>query len=287
MNRSLLNLVLLALAALLALAVYLGRTQTPPKAPLTPLAPETIREIQIEHLGAETIRLEKADGAWQLRAPVQARADAFEVNAVLGLATLEVQKTLAPETLDLAQLGLAPPRYRVRFNDLSLAIGGTEPLQYRRYVQQGGAVVLVNDPPSSALDADFSDLVSKALLPPGAAVRRLQLPGLELTRSADGWQARGRNAGAASAEQLQALAQAWQNASAMWNALEPGTPTGERVHLTLEDGTELAFVVLGREPQLLLARPDLRVRYTLSRALADELLQIPPPAAAPAEPQTE
>jgi hypothetical protein len=284
MHRARLNLILLALAVALGLAVYWGGPEEAIKPPLTALAPEAITRIEIEHPGAELIRLEKQDGRWQLTAPVSARADSFEVNAVLGLASLEVQKTLSPGEVDLAALGLAPSRYRVRFNDVSLELGGSEPLQYRRYVRRGEDVLLVNDPPSAALDADFSDLVSKALLPPGAVVQGLSLPGLNLSRGEQGWQARGPQATGATAEQMQTLAQSWQNASAMWNAPETESrPEGEPLTVRLDDGSELRFVLLAREPQLLLSRPDLRVRYTLSRALADELLQLPP-AAAPSPP---
>jgi hypothetical protein len=143
----------------------------------------------------------------------------------------------------------------------------------------------VDDPPSAALDIDYSDLVSKKLLPAGADIAKISLPGLTLEKSADGksWTLSPDNP-AISTEQKQKLADGWNNASAMWNAAEPAEGSkGDAATITLKDGSRLNFIVAERDPQLVLARPDIKVRYTLSKALADTLLKLAPatPAATP------
>ena len=94
MKRARLNLVLLAAALGLGLAVYFAQKPEPPGPPLTPYQPDAVTRIALEHPGAPAIRLEKQDGKWQLTAPVSAEADPFEVNALIGLADRATQLKL-------------------------------------------------------------------------------------------------------------------------------------------------------------------------------------------------
>lgn len=104
-----------------------------------------------------------------------------------------------------------------------------------------------------------------------------------LEKSADGaWSSP--QQGEAAPAQVAQLAESWRNAKAMWNAAEPpGEPVGDPVKLTLDDGRTLDLVVVTRDPQLVLASKALGVRYTLSKALVDELFQIPSPPAPESE----
>ena len=277
MRRSQLNLALLVVAAGLGAAVFFSQKKPEKGAPLTPLAEDAINKLHIEHPDAPAIQLEKLGGEWLLTEPVRTPADAIEIKGVLNVATLETRSTLKPADVNLADLGLKPPQFSVTVNEQKLEFGNVEPLQYRRYVRAGEKIVLVDDPPGTALDKDYSDLVAKQLIPETAEITQIALPGLGIARTADGksWQLTPGNS-AAGADQKQKLVDAWKNARAMWNAAEPaGGSKGDEVTVSLKDGTALKFIVVERDPQLILARPDLKVRYTLSKALTDELLQLP------------
>ena len=50
---------------------------------------------------------------------------------------------------------------------------------------------------------------------------------------------------------------------------------GEPVTVTFEDGSEVKLLIAERDPQLVVVRPDLKVRYTLSKALEKEILELP------------
>lgn len=273
MTRTQLNLVLLVAASGLGAAVYFSQEPEKKDPPLTALSSESIEKIRIEHPGSPALVLEKTGGAWQLLEPVKAAVDPIEINGVLNLATLGGKSTLQVADLKLSELGLEPSQYRVVLNDQVLEIGGTEPLSYQRYIRVGEQVVLTEDPPGTALDADYSDLVSKQLLPENAEIQAIRLPGLALSRSADSWSLS--PAQEASSDQKQRLVDGWKNARAMWNAsqVEP-LAAGEAVEIQLKDQT-LKFIVAERDPQLVLVRPDLKVRFTLSKALEAELLQLP------------
>ena len=275
MARNRLNLLLLLVAAGLAVAVWLGREQKEPGPPLTTLAPEAVTRIAVEHPDAPAIRLEKRGGHWYLTEPVQGEADEIEINALIGLADKETKDKV--EGGAAAELGLEPAAYSVTLNDTVIEFGGVEPLQYRRYVRVAGAVSLVDDPPSAALDKDYADLVAKALLPPDAQIERLDLPKLTLARGEDGhWGVQPADP-KATADAMQKLADGWNSARAMWNERAEGKIKGQRVRVTLKGGATREFVVVATEPQLKLHRPDLGVTHVLSKALAEDLLKLSQP----------
>lgn len=277
-RRARLNVGLLAAALGLGVAVFVASRKEPAGPPLTPYTAAAIERIALEHPGAPAIRLEKKDGHWHMVEPVQAEADEFEVNALIGLADRETQ--LKVEGGVPKELGLDPPGYTLTLNDRAIAFGGVESLEYRRYVQTPDGVFLIEDPPSAALDREYADLVSKDVLPKGVAIERLELPGLTLAKGEAGWSLTPADP-AATTDQMQKLADAWQGARSMWNEMAPDAKdTGERVKITLQGGATRELIVAAREPQLKLHRLDLGITLVLSKALADELLRLPDPAPA-------
>lgn len=287
MNRNLLNAGLFVAVAGLGALLYLDDPKDAPKAPLTALKPADVTRIAIEHPGSPAIRLEKADGRWKLVAPVNAETDSFEVSALVGLADTQRQGELADPGLDYRALGLDPAAYRITLNDQTLDFGGDEPLKYRKYVRvNADKVALIDNPATAAIDADYSDLVSKSLLPAGATITRLALPGLTIEKNAAGNWSSPEHAGAKPAD-LQAVVDAWSAAKSMWNASAKAAPDGapapEAATLTLADGSTLAFTVVARDPQFVIDRADLGLRYTLARTDVDKLLALPAPPAAAAD----
>jgi hypothetical protein len=287
MNRTTLNAILAVLVlGLGAGAWYAKQQKDEPKAKLTPLAAEGVTRIRVEWLGSPVIALEKQGEDWQLTEPVKARADRFEATGATSLASTEVQEAVDGEGLNLKELGLEPPDHVVTLNDVKIEFGATEPLQSRRYVRVDGAVKLIDDPATAALDKDYADLVSKDLFASNDELVKIELPkGLVLTRDVNGaWSAPPGTANA-TPEAFKTLADGWKGARAMWNeAAEGPAPAGEAVRLTLKSGATRDYIVAATDPQLALYAPALQVRHQLSKALADALLVIPPPAPAPAEP---
>lgn len=276
MKRAQLNLVLLVLVAGLGVGIWFSQEEEEKGPPLTPHTAATLNDILIEHPDRKAIRLKKADGQWRLVEPVQSAVDPFEINGLLDLAEREARQTLEVGEVKLAELGLKPPSYSISLNGTKVEFGGVEPLNYRRYVKVGPQVSLIDDPPSAALDADYHDLLSKKLLGDGAKIERVEVPGLVLSKDADGkWQLEPADAGATT-DRMQKLADGWANANAMWNEMPgEGEPTGEPVKITLQGGEERTFLVAQREPQFKLYSPSAGVNHVLSKSLAEELLQLP------------
>lgn len=297
MKQLRLNLILMAIVLVLAAVLYFGQKKEAPKGqPLTALKVEVIDKITLHHANTPDIVLQKKDGKWALIAPVQVAADPYELNSLLNVATAETKSSIDPKDVKLSDLGLDPPGYSLTLNDTRVDFGGTEPLNYRRYVMAaagpgGGRIGLIDDPPASALDADYSDLVAKTLLPEGARIASISVPGLKVSRSADGksWVADPADPKAGS-DELQKFVDTWAGARALWNAASPADakppvapPQGAVV--TLQDGSSLSFTIAGREPQLVLERGDLKVQYDLAKSDADKLLKLPQPSPPPAAEQ--
>lgn len=288
MNRLYLNLALGLVALALAGLLYFDQEKTPAKPPLTRLAAAEVTTVLIEHPGQAAIRLEQRGEDWLLTQPVSVPANRFGVSGVLALLDSAVEATLEGQP-KLADLGLEPAGYAVTYNDLRVEIGGVEPLKYRRYVRVGDQVHLIADPAAGALDADYSDLASRKLLPEGAELVAITLPGLSLSRDPAGaWRAAEQPE--AGPEAINPLVTAWTSAESMWNGLAEAPtpdPASEEAVLRLADGSEQRFEIAAREPQLALINRAAGLRYAVSKAQGDSLLALTapkPPELSPAEP---
>jgi hypothetical protein len=284
MKRKHLNLLLGALALCLVATVYFSREKPePPPPPLTTLNSSDINRILIQHAGHPDIRLEKRKNEWWLAAPVETRAEAVEVGAILDLVTRPSQRRYPVAEMELDAVGLAKPDWSIQLNDVRIEFGVTDPIESRRYVRLGDTVHLVEDPPSAALDADYNDLVARRLLPANARITRLQLPGLALDRTGkDGWIVTPKSADT-SADAAQQLVDAWLNAQAMWiTPLDRKRSTLGSV--TIQVGDEnFSFDILDRKEQLVLARPEIGVQFTLPKTLDSDLFELKPPPEKKAE----
>ena len=98
-SRWLLNLALLLLVLLLALAVMYRRhiDQQPVTARLTTINPEAIEHVRILYADGEDIRLEKRQGSWSLLAPLRARVSQAKLRNLVALAGASSELQLPTE----------------------------------------------------------------------------------------------------------------------------------------------------------------------------------------------
>jgi len=103
------------------------------------------------------------------------------------------------------------------------------------------------------------------------------VPGLTVARSADGkgWEATPA-APAVTSDALQHFVDGWQSARALWVQAETGTVEGEPVTVTLADHP-VTLRIETRDPQFVIDRPDLKLRYVFRRPDADKLMKLPEP----------
>lgn len=280
MKRSSLNLILAAVLVALGVAVYLAQRPKPKAAepPLTALNSATVRHVAVAVPGQKTITLDKdKSGHWTLTAPVRAPADPDEVNGLLSVATSPCEQSVQAADAHLANFGLAPPHYTLTFDKTTVDVGASEPIRYRRYVKTGDHLCLISNPNSQSVTGDYSSLVSKQLVPHGARIVGVDLPGLSVKQADGGWQVTPADPDAAS-DAPQKLVDAWAAASASWNTRIGGKnvlPTDAPVAVVhLKDGGALRFRIARTKAQLELARDDLGVIFNLSKIDDQTLLQL-------------
>lgn len=282
-RRWLLNLVLLAVVAGLALLLWYraGEAPAPEAAPLTPLVREAIRSIDIERPGEPAVRLARTDSGWRLSAPIEARVDAFTLDSLLDLAAAPTDRPVAPGDGDLARFGLAEPGITVRLNETEVHFGAAHPLEDRRYVQYDSRVYLLPVRFYRAAAAPYANFIDTRLVEPGRKLTALRLLDFSLTLEGGTWR-REPALEALSSDRINAFVDDWKHARALRVEKYAGEPVRSRIVLTLAgadgagDETEVTVGILAREPELVLYRPDEGLQYHFPQSLEERLLSLAP-----------
>lgn len=276
-QRLLLNLALGAGALVLgALVAYLaGRSPEEAAPKLTSMAVSDVTSIRIQREERPDIALERRGEQWYLTAPYAIAASDFRARMLARIAVESSLKRYPAADLDLARYGLDPPRVRVFLNDTELGFGDSNPVTHQRYVLAGGQVHLVADTVFDVLTADVASYLGPRLLPEDAVVTRIALPEVTLTKQDTGWTLEPEQPDL-SADDIRAFVEDWTRAEALWAKPRSGRPAQGEIRITLADGGELRFQIIETDPDLVLARPDLEVEYTLSGGQADRLLKLSP-----------
>jgi hypothetical protein len=270
-SRLILNLVLLAIIAVLATLAFLEPGKKKEESmPLAAVDENALSTVTLKN--QDTITFEKKDGHWRLVAPFQAPANEIRVRQLLDIAKAspEAQYPLKPE--DLAKFELDKPKATLILGNTTLVFGGTDPINMRRYVKIGDTLYLVNDDFFHHLSAAATDYVDKKLLPENAKVREIVLPGLKASLGQDGKWTR---EPAGDKPDLSELATLWTTARAIDVKRLEQPAKGDPVHIGLAEGTPLDFVIVQRDPEPILARPDLGLQYELTGETARQLLNLP------------
>ena len=281
--KLLLNLVLLVVLATLAGVAFFEPGKEEAKAfHLTELDVDAINRFELTN--PETLVFEKHDAHWWLASPIQAPANDIRIQQLLNIAKAESQAHYPVKPEDLTKYGLDKPQAVLKLGQLTLLFGGLEPIDMLRYVQIGQTLHLVSDDFSHHLLAKSTDYVDKKLLPEDSKIKELLMPGLTAKLGDKGqWSLEPPGNAAAMSE----LANTWQSARAIEVKRHEGQPQGDSIHIVLTDGKSVDFVIIQREPDILLARPDWKLQYMVSAESGKRLLSLQNPTAEADEGQEE
>lgn len=265
MRNRLIALALLAAVIVALVLLYRHHSSRPRPAavPLTTLAPAALTRIVVKARGGSGFVLVHTGGGWRMQKPVDVRADADRVDALLEGLGEATTRHYSLHALSLADVGLSPPAFTLETGGVRLEFGALNPANLLRYVRRGDTVYLVFDTIEPRLAAGPWQFVDRRLLPPGSRITHIAstLPGAgNAMQSARAWLG-------AKAIEVKPLAEGAAN----------NAPT---IAVSLASRRRpLVFALLARRPQPELARPDLGIVYVLGAALADKLLG-PTPATA-------
>jgi hypothetical protein len=278
-SRLALNLGLLALIAVLAAVAVLkpGKKEEPQP---TLVAGELNSLNRVTLQNKDTLTFEKKDGLWVLTAPFAAPVNQVRMRQLVevGQAVSSARYPIKPE--ELAQFGLDRPQATLMLGDTTLQFGNTDPINMRRYVRIGDTLHLVDDNFFHHLTASATDYVDKKLIPEGAKIRQIELPGLKIMKGAEGhWTAEPAGVGKTDWAEL---ASTWATARAIEVKRLEKDAQGETIRVTLNEGSPIEFIILRKQPSLTLARRDLGLQYEITADTARDLLNQKKPDPEPA-----
>ena len=283
-SRMALNLGLLALVAILAaVAVMKPGKKEEPQATLLAGKLDALSRVSLQN--KETLTFEKRDGLWWLTAPFAAPVNQVRMRQLLevGQAASSAHYPIKPE--ELAQFGLEKPQATLTLGDSILQFGTTDPINMRRYVRKGDTLHLVDDNFFHHLTASATDYVDKKLIPEGAKIRQIELPGLKAMKGADGhWTAEPAGDGKTDWAEL---ASTWATARAIEVKRLEKDSQGDTIRITLNEGSPIEFIILRKQPALTLARRDLGLQYEITADTSRDLLNREQPATKPADSSPE
>jgi len=274
-SRMLLNLFLLAaLAVLGAIAYFEPGKKEPAETPLTRVDIDKVDTLTLQQ-GDKTIVLAKKDGHWWVSAPFSAPANDFRVRQLLEIAKAASDASYPLKPEELAKFELDKPIASLTVGDAVLVFGGADPINMRRYVRIGDALHLVRDDFSRHLTAQATDYVDKKLLPEDARIQEIVLPEWKARLGQDGkWVFEPPQEGGEA--HIGDLLTNWQSARAIDVKYLDKAAEGQKLHIGLANGESVDFVIVQREPELLLARQDYGLQYEVVGEPARRLLSLNP-----------
>lgn len=279
----LLNLVLLAAVTALGWFAWLVPSRTDEaNRPLSVPKPAEVRQVVLERPGQPAIRVERQDRQWRISAPLQARADEFQVMRMLTI--LEEKPAARLPATELQRFDLELPAVQLTIDGVAYAFGGINTVTREQYVMRGDAVYAVSLRHGAALPLSPLALVRRALLAENELPAAVLLPEFSV-RQADGKWLLNPAADHAGPDELQQYIDRWRMATAARAEPHDGRPALADVRIELREGAPLVFSVLQRAPQLVLWRRDNGLQYTFATGAGNALLAYPgkPAVAQPAK----
>ena len=271
-NKLWLNVVLAAAVLALGLFAWLRPAQTEPEIRLSALKPAEVDRIGIELAGAAPIALERGPGGWRLTKPIDARADEFQVQRLLGLLDATARERLA--ATGLARFDLNEPYARVSLNRQSFGFGAVNQMSREQYVLTQDGVYLVHLRYGAALPKDPIQLAAKQLFAAHETIVGFELGQLKLVQQDGRWQATPPLPDT-SPDDINRWIDEWKLASAL--SVQPASHRKpvETIKVALKGGNTIALPVLEREPALIVTRSDGDLEYQFSGDTARRLLTPP------------
>jgi hypothetical protein len=279
-RQSWLNLLLLAVVVLLALAVWLSPDGTSPQEipKLTALQPHHIDSIKISNRRGE-IELQRNGDSWQMTKPYTLPANSQRIGQLLNITTANnLQNFPAPEER-LAEFGLEQPQATIQLNQYSIQMGTTNPISRQRYLRIGDTIHLIKDRFPHHLMASPAEFVALEIVPPGHQLEAINAPDWSISKGEHGNLRLKPPQDGLSMDDLNRKISQWQHAQATSViTLQQAESIGELKLIFKGDTEPLDFKLVKNQEETLLWNPKLGLAYRLPIAT---LLTPPAPMETP------
>ncbi len=216
------------------------------------------------------------EDTWRLVAPLEARANRFNVDALLRLAKAKREAEIPFDPADLAKYGLDKPHATVWLNDTQIRFGEGHPLKDQYYVHCGSGVYLVDGRYFRPVAYPYSNYIDTRLIETGRRPVAFRFPHFSLTLKDGVWN-REPEENNLTTDRVNEFVQEWERARALSVERYSGKPVRARIRVMLKDRgrqKELTLGILAREPEFILLRADERLEYHFPEGAARRLLDL-------------
>ncbi len=271
---------LLLLIGVVGLGTYAWHKAGQPKEPsykLSMLPTAGVKKIEVAPRSAPGYALEKRGETWFLTAPIEARADQTQVQRMLDLLSATSKERLA--ATDLRRFDLDPPALKVSMDGQAFSFGGTNPLSQDQYLATGDSVYLVSTYYASLVPSASDRMLTHNLFNESEKAVAFKFKGFSVEQKDGKWTLAPQPSAdneRPSQDDLNRWADDWRYASSLVTQRWAGKATPDAVQVRLTDGKTIVFVVVRREPELILARPDEKLQFQFSGEMTRRLLNPAP-----------
>ncbi len=264
-SRTIINLLLLLAIVILGL---IARYEPGIEAPAESQAITTIKADQVHRIHVnrpirnDLVFARGADKQWIMERDTPLPADGFKIRALARLAEQKPVRSYPVEEMNLADLQLDPPYASVIINDTSIEFGILEPINDLRYVRVTDQIHLIPDNHLQLMEAGFSQFVRPQLFGKDERITSIELPGLLVRKSGADWETD--PVQSVSASTLGRFIDNWQQAKSLHIQTASSGLDGEPVSVSLaNDMPSVQLLIIARDPELVLARPDYGIQYRM------------------------
>lgn len=266
-------------AALLILVVALGwfaylkpRSDEPTSYALSTLKADQVRHVRLERGGSPAIAIEKKEDLWLITAPFTARADPFHLERLLAIVTARAAHRFAGT--DLARFELDQPQARLTIDGQSFSFGTVSAVTREQYVLTGGTVYAIDPRYGGALPATAEQLIGRQLFAGNEAPVRFEDGDFSVAQNGGKWSVTPPVADL-SQDDFNRWVDEWRQTAALRAEHHADKKTIGEIKVEFRDGRKLTLGILQREPELIISRPDEKVRYYFPSETARRLLTPP------------
>lgn len=268
-RRNQIHLILLLVAIGLAAALWLAPNSEKAQihTPLTQLDPLAINRIHLTNNNGPSFELIKTKDKWLMQSPYQIEANTPRIEILLDLVSTPSLEQLSAPIKEREEFGLDKPRAIIEFNDLKLVMGGTHPYNYRRYMEIGNQLHLINDIFPHHLLAVAEDFVSHAIFLPSEEIVGIKTDQWTLEKGTDKPWKLAPNITSLNNESLALLVEEWNQSWAKKVIQIPTKGEIQNIELTLSNRKmPLIIEVIKKKKEIILIRRDRGVAYRLPPA---------------------
>jgi hypothetical protein len=219
------------------------------------------------------ILMQRSDAGWNMIEPVVTPANSISVERIISIVNQHTESRLLVEEAELAQFGLDQPIALLRLDDTDIHFGTTNNIGDRRYIRIFSTVYLIPDNHLPFMQEGPIGFIDRRLLPASYPLEQLDLPGMSITRNANmAWQS---NKSKKSPDQVNQLIDHWRTLDPLRIKAHESTVTPKSsIKAHLENGSTLVYYLLTIQPELIIARPDIRIQYHFNKDNYYQLLDI-------------